>query len=174
MGFPYQNVSECEVEGEEDCRKNNIDSDYCEGLRERFRDDCDGFTSKEECEQYWSKPPPVCDEYTPPGTTCYDEGDPDTCEPGFVDRGFGCEAEGSDIPSIFDGEDTSGSANEDENVDGDEDSDGQATGGEDDSENEFEGGDENGSGSGSGDEDEGGSSSGSEDESDGEEDSTFG
>jgi hypothetical protein len=37
--------------------------------------------------------PPLCDENTPPGTTCRDEGDPDDCEPGFVDRGFGCEPE---------------------------------------------------------------------------------
>lgn len=37
--------------------------------------------------------PPICDENTPPGTTCIDEGDPDDCEPGYVDRGFGCEPE---------------------------------------------------------------------------------
>jgi hypothetical protein len=37
--------------------------------------------------------PPICDENTPPGTTCRDEGDPDDCEPGYVDRGFGCEPE---------------------------------------------------------------------------------
>ena len=37
--------------------------------------------------------PPICDENTPPGTVCEDEGDPDDCEPGFVDRGFGCEPE---------------------------------------------------------------------------------
>lgn len=36
---------------------------------------------------------PICDEDTPPGTTCRDEGDPDDCEPGYVDRGFGCEPE---------------------------------------------------------------------------------
>jgi hypothetical protein len=34
---------------------------------------------------------PICDENTPPGVTCRDEGDPHDCEPGFVDRGFGCE-----------------------------------------------------------------------------------
>jgi hypothetical protein len=94
MGFPYENVSECEVEGVEDCRKNNIDSNYCDRLKERFADDCDGFSSAEECAEYWNNPqPPVCDENTPPGVTCIDEGDPDTCEPGFVDRGFGCEQE---------------------------------------------------------------------------------
>jgi hypothetical protein len=92
MGFPYQKVSECEVEGVEDCRKNNIDSNYCDGLKERFADDCDGFSSQEECDEYWYTPP-VCDENTPAGTTCIDEGDPDDCEPGFVDRGFGCEQE---------------------------------------------------------------------------------
>jgi hypothetical protein len=41
---------------------------------------------------------PICDENTQPGTTCYDEGDPDTCEPGFVDRGFGCEREDDGRP----------------------------------------------------------------------------
>jgi hypothetical protein len=37
--------------------------------------------------------PPICDENTPPGTTCIDEGDPDDCDPGYVDKGFGCEPE---------------------------------------------------------------------------------
>jgi hypothetical protein len=173
MGFPYQNVSECEVEGEEDCRKNKIDSDYCEGLKERFRDDCDGFANAKECEDYWNRPP-LCDENTPPGQTCYDEGDPDTCEPGFVDRGFGCEAEGvippPEIP-IFGDEDTSAGADEDESVGEDEGSDTRAEEGEDDSGDEFEGGDDNESGGG----DEEDSSSGGEDESAGDEEgSTFG
>jgi hypothetical protein len=92
MGFPYQKVSECEVEDLNECRKNNIDSNYCEGLKERFADDCDGFSSQEECDEYWYTPP-ICAENTPPGTTCIDEGDPDTCEEGYVDRGFGCELE---------------------------------------------------------------------------------
>src|SRR5918994_2189625 len=35
---------------------------------------------------------PICDttEVTD-GGTCVDEGDPDDCQPGYVDRGFGCE-----------------------------------------------------------------------------------
>jgi hypothetical protein len=47
------------------------------------------------CEDIWSDTDklPICDENTPPGVTCIDEGDPDDCEPGFVDRGFGCEPE---------------------------------------------------------------------------------
>ena len=36
---------------------------------------------------------PSCDENTPSGVTCKDEGDPDDCEPGFIDKGFGCEPE---------------------------------------------------------------------------------
>ncbi|HKI08086.1 MAG TPA: hypothetical protein VKA09_06795 [Nitrososphaeraceae archaeon] len=90
MDFPYEDVSECEVEGVEDCRKNKIDSNYCEGLKERFRDDCEGFKSKEECDEYWNIPP-ICDENTPPGTTCRDEGDLSDCKKGFRDYGFGCE-----------------------------------------------------------------------------------
>jgi hypothetical protein len=162
-GFPYENVSECEVEGEDDCRKNKIDSDYCEGLKERFRDDCDGFANAKECEEYWNRLP-LCDENTPPGQTYYDEGDPDTCEPGFVDRGFGCELEEPEpIPEIpiFPDEDTSASEDEDSaGEDEDEGSDTRAEEGEDDS------------GSGSDEED---SSSGGEDESAGEDEgSTFG
>jgi hypothetical protein len=38
----------------------------------------------------------ICDENTPPGTTCMDEADPDDCEEGFVDRGFGCVPEEED------------------------------------------------------------------------------
>jgi len=109
MGFPYENVSECEVKGAEDCRKNKIDSNYCEGLKERFRDDCEGFKNKQECDEWWEKESkrvycmenygmPCCDEAnTPSGDTCYDEGDPDDCEPGFIDKGFGCEPEDQDI-----------------------------------------------------------------------------
>jgi hypothetical protein len=51
---------------------------------------CEGFKSKEECDEYWNIPP-ICDENTPPGTTCRDEGDPDDCEEGFIDKGNGCE-----------------------------------------------------------------------------------
>jgi len=36
-------------------------------------------------------PPPPCDENTPPGQLCRDEGDFDSCEPGFRDSGNGCE-----------------------------------------------------------------------------------
>jgi hypothetical protein len=36
---------------------------------------------------------PICDENTPPGVTCRDEGDFTDCAPGFIDRGFGCEPE---------------------------------------------------------------------------------
>jgi hypothetical protein len=41
---------------------------------------------------------PICDEDTPLETPCRDEGDPDDCEPGFVDRGFGCESEEPEPP----------------------------------------------------------------------------
>ena len=37
---------------------------------------------------------PICDETElPEGEVCYDEGDPDDCEPGFINKGFGCEPE---------------------------------------------------------------------------------
>lgn len=55
-------------------------------------DDCERFADKEECDEYWNTPPP-CDEDTPPEQLCRDEGDPDSCEDSFVDRGFGCEPE---------------------------------------------------------------------------------
>ena len=109
MDYPYEDVSECEVEGVEDCRKNKIDSNYCEGLKERFRDDCEGFKNKQECDEWWEKQSrraycmenygmPCCDEtQTSSEGECYDEGDPDDCEPGFVDRGFGCEPEDNEI-----------------------------------------------------------------------------
>jgi hypothetical protein len=108
--------------------------------------------------------PPICDENTPPEQTCRDEGDPDDCQPGYVDRGFGCELEEPEpIPEIpfFPDEDTSASEDEDSaGEDEDEGSDTRAEEGEDDS------------GSGSDEED---SSSGGEDESAGkDEGSTFG
>jgi hypothetical protein len=57
----------------------------------------DGYVThkNEECPPEYQPiaDPPICDENTPPGTVCEDEGDPDDCEPGFVDRGFGCEPE---------------------------------------------------------------------------------
>jgi hypothetical protein len=43
------------------------------------------------CEIPEPEPIPICDENTPPNEPCRDEGDPDDCEPGFVDRGDGCE-----------------------------------------------------------------------------------
>jgi hypothetical protein len=39
------------------------------------------------------EPIETCDENTPPGQLCNDEGDPDDCEDGFVDRGSGCVRE---------------------------------------------------------------------------------
>jgi hypothetical protein len=96
-------------------------------------------------------------------------GDPDTYEPGYVDRGFGCEPEGDNFvpPPLF-GYEEDDSASDDEDAGASEDEDTQAPGGEDDSGNVFAGEDESGS-------DEEDSSSGSEDESGGDkEGSTFG
>jgi hypothetical protein len=135
MGFPYQTVSECEVEQRDECERTGDDSSYCEGKRERFRDDCEGFKTKEECDKYWETPPgdicltsfgpppmcnpepepPACDENTPPNTLCRDEGDPDTCEDGFVDRGSGCVREEED-----DGEDAEDSVPPSDEGEGDE------------------------------------------------------
>ncbi|HKI07745.1 MAG TPA: hypothetical protein VKA09_05070 [Nitrososphaeraceae archaeon] len=57
-------------------------------MKERFRDDCKGFKSKEECEEYWNIPP-IRDENAPPGTTCRDEGDPDDRDPGLLTEDWG-------------------------------------------------------------------------------------
>jgi hypothetical protein len=71
---------------------------------------------------------PICDVDTPPYTTCYDEGDPDDCEPGFVDRGFGCEQEeppvctpdGPECPPCPEGIEASWCQDEDEQQDTDD------------------------------------------------------
>ena len=100
---------------------------------------------------------PICDttEVTD-GGTCVDEGDPDDCEPGYVDRGFGCELEqpedGFIDPGPLFGSDEEASDEED------------AAAEEGESGNEFESGDDDESG---GDEED--SSSGGEDESAGDE-----
>jgi hypothetical protein len=113
MSYPYQGVNECEVDDLRDCKKNNIDSDYCEGLKERFSDDCDGFKNKEECDAFYNTPP-LCDENTPPGVTCEDESDPDTCEEGFVDSGNGCEREYEICPAVYPPEPGCGGSENDE------------------------------------------------------------
>jgi hypothetical protein len=121
MGFPYEKKTECEKQEWDQCiedRENGIKwADRCKDLNEGFFDDCEGYANKEECDEYWDRignpdfceenpdvvpcnpndafppTPPICDENTPPDTLCRDEGDPDTCDEGFVDKGFGCEPE---------------------------------------------------------------------------------
>src|SRR5829696_9132111 len=44
-----------------------------------------------ECEDPNPLPIPICDENTPPGTLCRDEGDYTDCEEGYWDYGSGCE-----------------------------------------------------------------------------------
>lgn len=71
-----------------------------------------------------SEPPQlICDENTPPGVTCIDEGDPDDCEDGFEDRGSGC------IP-VEEEEDTSSEDEETGNEDQEEDPEANLDGGE--------------------------------------------
>jgi hypothetical protein len=59
------------------------------------------------CEDIWTDDDdkeelPLCDsEDAKRGEPCRDEGDPDDCEPGFVDRGFGCEPEDVGCVDIF-------------------------------------------------------------------------
>jgi hypothetical protein len=63
------------------------------------------FLSSEECPKGYAldnngRCKPICDVTEPPdGGECIDVGDPEDCEPGFVDRGNGCEPEeGSERP----------------------------------------------------------------------------
>lgn len=100
MEFPYEKKTECEKQEWDKCiedRENGIKwDDRCKDLNEGFWDDCEGYANKEECDEAWYTPPtnpPLCDEDTPAGQLCRDEGDPDSCEEGFVDRGNGCEPE---------------------------------------------------------------------------------
>jgi hypothetical protein len=85
-----------------------IEADWCADEDERGDFDCgdEGMENDSRCihgkpdpcylhpfdPNYATKKPiEPCDENTPPGQLCRDEGDPDTCDPGYVDRGFGCE-----------------------------------------------------------------------------------
>lgn len=99
LTFPYDKKSECEFEDWNKCKNDAMRGikwdDFCKDLNHGFSDDCEGFANKEECDEYWSQnPEPLpCDENTSPDTLCRDEGDYDTCDEGYVDRGYGCEPE---------------------------------------------------------------------------------
>jgi hypothetical protein len=55
------------------------------------RHPCYPYKTAPECLALNPSPPPPCDLNTPPGQLCRDEGDTDTCDPGFADLGYGCE-----------------------------------------------------------------------------------
>jgi len=78
--------------------------------------------------------PPPCTDETPPGELCRDEGDPDDCEPGSVDRGFGCEPEEPENGVIDPVPDPGEEIDENDNEEGSNDED--ESGGEGDSEDE--------------------------------------
>ena len=102
LRFPFNKKSECQLEEWNDCKNDRLRGikwdDRCKDINHGFEDDCDfpEVTNGKECEEYWDNlgKPPICDDDIPEkeGETCRDEGDPDDCEPGLVDRGFGCEA----------------------------------------------------------------------------------
>lgn len=101
MGFPREERTECELEEWNNCKdlRERVGGTNwgakCDNIDELFMDDdCLGHDSLEECnEATLPRNPPICDENTPPGVTCVDEGDFTDCEPGFIDRGYGCEPE---------------------------------------------------------------------------------
>jgi hypothetical protein len=66
LGFPYQKITQCELEEWEDCKKivTGDRGDRCYTLREMFSDDCDilGVTNLEECNEYYSRPVIIPDE----------------------------------------------------------------------------------------------------------------
>jgi hypothetical protein len=91
MGFPREDRTECELEEWNKCKDLREDlraagtgktwGARCDNVNELFMDnDCLGYTSQEECDNAFNdddKIPPPCDENTPPGQLCRDEGDED-------------------------------------------------------------------------------------------------
>jgi hypothetical protein len=114
LPFPQDKRTECELEEWNDCKDKREElrkvgkhwDSRCDNLNERFIDnDCFGFNSQKECNDYFNDQykfcqenpnhrecdPEPCDENTRPGELCRDEGDFDSCDRGYVDSGRGCE-----------------------------------------------------------------------------------
>jgi hypothetical protein len=52
IGYPYENIYECDVENLKECE--GVQTARCKTYREMFSDDCEGFANKEECDKYWN------------------------------------------------------------------------------------------------------------------------
>jgi hypothetical protein len=89
IGFPNEDKTECQLEEWNKCKeKPKRDWDNrCENIHEGFMDDdCLGLKNQKECDEAYGIIP-ICDENTKPGQLCKDEGDYDTCDEGYIDRG---------------------------------------------------------------------------------------
>jgi hypothetical protein len=113
LKYPQDKRTECEKRDYDDCEKKGMKTSggFCDNIYELFwDDDCFGFNNAKECstwhddgrEKFCEEFPndkrcdkgpelPICDENTPAGQLCRDEGDFDSCDRGYVDSGRGCE-----------------------------------------------------------------------------------
>jgi hypothetical protein len=97
MGYPYQKITQCQVEEFEECERTGEDSARCETAEERFSDDCEGFANQEECDEAWSDPDPDPEGVDLP--TC--DGSFQNCE---QESGTNCEAGTNDDSCTLEGE----------------------------------------------------------------------
>lgn len=102
LRFPFNKKSECQYEEWQDCKDDALKGikwdDRCKDINHGFEDDCEGFANKKECDEHWNTPPvvpPYCDENTPVGTVCRDEGE----EVDFPKGPIFC-LEGTDCPKL--------------------------------------------------------------------------
>jgi hypothetical protein len=101
-GFGFNDDDRCIPHGE--CPKGYTRLDDDETGRcyaEKDTKICDDNSIRHKFQECPEPVIPICDIDTPPGVTCRDEGDPDTCEEGFADYGKGCEPVHKICPAVF-------------------------------------------------------------------------